>query len=80
MVGRVEVLLPSTELRIEKIVGDLGSNSPEVKKLAQAELDQLGRLREPVLRRLVTFTTIPEIRARAEALIKSSATEVQKFK
>lgn len=77
MVGRVEVLTPSTERRIEQAVVDLGANDPLVKKSAQAELDRLGRLREPVLRRLATMTTIPEVQSRAEALIKNSVTEAR---
>ena len=72
MVGRVEVLTPSTERRIEQAVADLGTDDPLVRKTAQAELGQLGRLREPVLRRLAALTTVPEIRSRAEALIEST--------
>jgi hypothetical protein len=77
MVGRVEVLTPSTERRIEKAVADLGAEDPLARKTAQAELDRLGRLREPVLRRLAALTSIPEIRSRAEALIDASPKEAR---
>jgi hypothetical protein len=70
MIGRVEVLTPCTERRIEQAVADLDAKDPLIRRMAQAELDQLGRLREPVLRRLTSLTTVPEIRSRAEALIK----------
>jgi hypothetical protein len=72
MVGRVEVLTPSTERRIEKAVADLVAEDPLARKTAQAELDRLGRLREPVLRRLAALTSIPGIRSRAEALLVAS--------
>lgn len=73
MIGRVEVLTPSAERQIERAVADLDAKDPLVRKTAQAELDQLGRLREPVLRRLMSLTVVPEIRSRAEGLIKKAA-------
>ena len=77
MIGRVEVLTPTTERRIEQAVADLAANDPLVRKTAQAQLDRLGRLREPVLRRLTSLTTVPEIRSRAETLIKAAANRAQ---
>jgi hypothetical protein len=73
MVGRVEVLTPSTERRIEQAVADLVSRDPAVVKAARAELDRLGRFQEPVLHRIAARTTVPEVRSQAEALIKAVA-------
>jgi len=77
MVGRVEVLTPAKERQIERAVADLDAAEPLVKKTAQAALNRLGRLREPVLRRLVTMTTDPGIRSRAEGLIKDATYRAQ---
>jgi hypothetical protein len=73
MIGRVEVLTPSTENRIEKAVADLGSRDPAIAKAAHAELARLGRFQEPVLHRIAVRTRAPEVRAQAEALIKAVA-------
>jgi hypothetical protein len=78
MVGRVEVLTPAKERQIERAVADLDAADPFVRKTAQAALDRLGRLREPVLRRLVTMTADPGIRSRAEGLIKAVANRAQR--
>jgi hypothetical protein len=72
MVGRVEVLTPGLEKRLEKAVSDLGAGDPAVKQAAGAELAKLGRLQEPALHRVAALTTVPEVRARAEALIKAA--------
>jgi hypothetical protein len=69
MVGRVEVLTPEAEGRLEKTVADLGSGDEKERGAAEAELAKFGRLREPVLRRVMALTRQPEVRARAETLI-----------
>jgi hypothetical protein len=69
MVGRVEVLTPGTEQRIEKAVADLNSPDPAVQKSAATELARLGRLQEPALRRVVAMTSDDAVRAGAEALL-----------
>ena len=69
MVGRVEVLTPDAERRLEKTVADLGSEDEKERAAAEAELAKFGRLREPVLRRVMALTRQPEVRARAETLI-----------
>ncbi len=73
MVGRVEVLTPGTERRLEKVVADLGSEDPEARKSAEAQLASFGRLREPVLRRVLALSKVAEVRARAETLIAQGA-------
>jgi hypothetical protein len=73
MVGRVEVLTPGQEKRLEKVVANLGASDPQARKAASAELAQLGRLQEPVLHRIASLTNVPEVRARAETLIKAIA-------
>jgi hypothetical protein len=70
MVGRVEVLTPATEARIEKAVADLASPNPEARKAAAAELARLGRLEEPVLHRIEAMTQAPQVRERARELIR----------
>jgi hypothetical protein len=74
MVGRVEVLTPATERRLEEAVTSLGAKDPARRKAAQAELTRLGRLQEPILHRIAALTALPEVRARAEKLIKAQAT------
>ena len=64
MVGRIEVLTPDTEKRIEAALAKVHAEDAPI-----AELDRLGRLREPVLRRIAVLTKTPEIKATAETLI-----------
>jgi hypothetical protein len=73
MVGRVEVLTPDGERRLEKAVTDLGSEDSKDREAAEAQLAKFGRFREPVLRRVMALTQRPEIRARAETLIAQGA-------
>jgi hypothetical protein len=73
MVGRVEMLTPEAEGRLEKTVADLGSDDAQERQAAEAELARYGRLREPVLRRILALTHRPEIRAQAETLIAKGA-------
>jgi hypothetical protein len=73
MVGRVEVLTPAAERRIEEAVTGLGAKDPTLRKAAQAELAGLGRLQEPVLHRIAALTTNPEVRTQAKALIEAPA-------
>jgi hypothetical protein len=73
MVGRIEVLTPDMEERIEKQLTDLGSPDADVRAAAEAGLAQLGRFKEPVLRRIASMTKAPEVRSRAESLIAQAA-------
>jgi hypothetical protein len=69
MVGRVEVLTPAKEARIEKAVADLGRRDPTARKAAEAELAHLGRLQEPILHRIATVAHDSQVRERAGELI-----------
>jgi hypothetical protein len=69
MVGRVEVLTPEGERRLEETVADIGSKDERERGAAEAQLAKFGRLREPVLRRVMALTRQPAVRARAETLI-----------
>jgi hypothetical protein len=71
MVGRVEVLTPVREQLLLKAVADLASKDAEVQKAARAELDRLGRLQEPALRRLAALPSTPEIKKEIEARLKA---------
>jgi hypothetical protein len=71
MVGRIEVLTPAKEKQVEKTVADLGAKDPQIKKAAAAELAKLGRLQEPILRRVAQVTADAEVRSRAETIVKS---------
>ncbi len=70
MVGRVEVLTPVAEARIEKAVANLGSQNSDARKAAAAELSRLGRLAEPVLRRIEARTQTMQVRERAREWIR----------
>jgi hypothetical protein len=69
MVGRVEVLTPDMEEHIAKQVAALDVKDEKAREAATAELDRLGRLKEPVLRRILTTTKSAEVRVRVEKLI-----------
>jgi hypothetical protein len=73
MVGRVEVLTPATERKVENAVANLTSKDPRVRQAAQSVLNQLGRIQEPVLRRVAALTRDADVRARAEGLVRASA-------
>jgi hypothetical protein len=73
MVGRIEVLTPTRERQIEKFVADLGANDFKAREAASTGLARLGRLGEPALRRVLATSGDPEVRARAQFLIRRSA-------
>jgi hypothetical protein len=73
MVGRIEVLTPDMERRLEQTVADLDAKDAKVREAANADLARFGRMREPVLRRLIALTQVPEVRTRAETLIAKIA-------
>src|SRR5262249_26297544 len=53
MVGRLEVLTPGAERSIADAVAGLGAADAKSRGAAEARLAALGRLREPVLRRII---------------------------
>jgi hypothetical protein len=73
MVGRVEVLTPATERKVEKAVADLASKDLKVRQAAQSVLNRLGRIQEPVLRRVAALTRDVGVRERAEGLVRAAA-------
>jgi hypothetical protein len=73
MVGRVEVLTPETERRIENALANLESAIPAERNKAAEELNHLGRIKDPVLHRIAALAVKPEVRARAEGLLKPLA-------
>jgi hypothetical protein len=70
MVGRVEVLTPQREREIEKYISLLGANDFRTRQEASNGLSKLGRIGEPALRRVARTTQDPEVRARADQLIR----------
>jgi hypothetical protein len=77
MIGRIEVLTPDLEQRIEQAVADLTVPHPAVRLAAAAALERLGRIQEPVLRRIAALTTRPEVRAQAQALLANTAADAR---
>src|SRR5262245_8043171 len=73
MVGRIEVLTPDTEKRIEAQLAKVDAEDAKVRDAAVAELDRLGRLKEPVLRRIAVLAKTQEVKAMAEAMIAKIA-------
>jgi len=71
MVGRVEVLTPAREGELLRQVADMRSPDAKVRDAARASLDRLGRLKEPVLRRLLALGTTREQREQIEGLIRA---------
>ena len=70
MVGRIEVLTPARERQIAKYVADLGADNFRIRETATANLEGLGRLTEPSLRRVLQSSADPEVRSRAQSLIE----------
>jgi hypothetical protein len=71
MVGRVEVLTPETESNLEKTLAAMGSKDTQKWNAAWAELERFGRLREPVLRRMLALSRVPGARAQAETILST---------
>jgi hypothetical protein len=69
MVGRLELLTPAQEARIEKLIGQLGAPGPAEREDATRQLAGLGRFAEPSLQRVLKTSQDPETRARAKELV-----------
>ncbi len=69
MVARLECLTPEHEAAIEGSVVGLGDAAFAVREQALRELHALGRFAEPNLRRVMSRTADPEVRARARRLL-----------
>jgi hypothetical protein len=69
MVGRLEVLTPGIEKSVAEAVAGLGAPDATSRAVAETRLAALGRMREPVLRRIMAMTADDGIKTRAERLI-----------
>lgn len=72
MVGRVEVLTPAVEAELLKQLAALKSPDKKIRDAATASFEQLGRLKEPTLRRLLVLSTLKEQREQIEGLIRET--------
>jgi hypothetical protein len=70
MVGRVEVLTARTQRSVEAALTNLGSRSLPERAAAEAEIARLGRLKEPVLRRISASSRDATAKAKAAELLK----------
>jgi hypothetical protein len=71
MVGRLEMLEPSREKKVEAAVADITSPSAETRERAYAVLAAQGRYVEPILRRLRRHSGDERVRATAEKLLRT---------
>src|SRR5262249_27693566 len=69
MVGRVEVLTPADEQRLQAAVADRKPADKARRDQAQAHLEHLGRLKDPALRRLLALAGTPQQRSQVEELL-----------
>jgi hypothetical protein len=70
MVGRMETLTPEQERRIEGLISRLGASDPTVRQQTDLEIERLGRFAEPALTRVARTTGDPEVRAKAQTLLR----------
>lgn len=61
---------PADALRVEKLIADLDSDQFAVRQKASQELDKLGDLAEPYLRRVLEGKPTLEVRRRADDLLR----------
>jgi hypothetical protein len=69
MVGRLEVMTPETESRIQRLIGLLGADDPRTREDASRQIRALGRFAEPALLCVSKAEQDPERQARVEALL-----------
>lgn len=70
MVGRVEVLTPNAEQSYERYLKDMAMGNEMTRKLIRTELAKLGRLQEPVLRRILAVSVDEGAKQQATVLLK----------
>jgi hypothetical protein len=70
MIGRLETLTPEQEASIEALVTHLGDDNPAARDQTSKRIMGMGRFAEPALTRVVAKTTDPEVKVRAEGLLK----------
>jgi hypothetical protein len=66
---RVRPATPADPKRLARLLGDLDSDSFEVRRQAQSELEELGELAEAALRKALTGDPSLEVRQRVERLL-----------
>ncbi|HYE17721.1 MAG TPA: hypothetical protein VEA69_04715, partial [Tepidisphaeraceae bacterium] len=72
MIGRLEVLTPEQEKRVEKVALNLGAGDPAARRAAADELRAMGRFAEPALARVAQVGSNPEAQSAAKALLRES--------
>jgi hypothetical protein len=70
MIGRLETLTPEQEASIEALVTHLGDDNPADRAQTSKKIMGMGRFAEPALTRVAAKTTDPEVKVRAEGLLK----------
>ncbi len=69
MVGRLEILTPQVEKKIENLLVQLASPMPAERDAAMKSIEKFGRFAEPALQRVSKVSDDPEIKARAKELL-----------
>jgi len=69
MIGRLEIMTPEQEARLNAFVSQLGDANPTVRQRASDGIHEMGRFAEPALTRVVATTTDPEALSRAQGLL-----------
>jgi hypothetical protein len=78
MVGRLEVMTPETESRLQRLIGLLGADDGRVRDDASRQIRAMGRFAEPALLHVSKSEQDPERQARAQALLGKLRQEQQK--
>jgi hypothetical protein len=73
---RVRPATPVDPKRLTRLLGDLDSDSFEVRRQAQSELEELGELAEAALRKALTGDPSLEVRQRVERLLDNLTGQV----
>jgi WD40 repeat protein len=74
--GHVRPTTPADPKRLARLLGDLDSDRFEVRRQAQSELEGLGELAEPALRKALAGDPSLEVRQRVERLLDNLSGQV----
>jgi hypothetical protein len=69
LVGRAEIITPELETAIGELAAKLGNESIETREAATKALAAYGRFAEPVLKKILSTTQDPEVKARIQKVI-----------
>ncbi|MEZ0267574.1 MAG: hypothetical protein ACAI43_22815 [Phycisphaerae bacterium] len=72
MIGRLELLTPEQERRVEKVTMNLSAGDPAARRAAADELRAMGRFAEPALARVAQVGSDPQAQSAAKALLQES--------